>query len=174
MNLEPISFLPRAQRPGLASPYLLLLSPASPPHFPAPWASGLRSPARPSILPVSLSPCWTSSSAECVLHGCRASCRICRCFAISCAAGEDRELPKRCFGRAAAEESLAVAFSVQLGGIPGVLRCRRALRCSVLTRPLPPRSRSFSSSPSPSPTPSPHRPSARTKGEPAPPPGKAG
>ncbi|XP_021563081.1 zinc finger CCCH domain-containing protein 18 [Carlito syrichta] len=36
------------------------------------------------------------------------------------------------------------------------------------------RSRSFSSSPSPSPTPSPHRPSIRTKGEPAPPPGKAG
>ncbi|XP_036201281.1 zinc finger CCCH domain-containing protein 18 isoform X12 [Myotis myotis] len=36
------------------------------------------------------------------------------------------------------------------------------------------RSRSFSSSPSPSPTPSPHRPSVRTKGEPALPPGKAG
>uniref|UniRef100_A0A2K6P3L9 Zinc finger CCCH-type containing 18 n=1 Tax=Rhinopithecus roxellana TaxID=61622 RepID=A0A2K6P3L9_RHIRO len=36
------------------------------------------------------------------------------------------------------------------------------------------RSRSFSSSPSPSPTPSPHRPSIRTKGEPAPLPGKAG
>ncbi|XP_048210913.1 zinc finger CCCH domain-containing protein 18 isoform X3 [Perognathus longimembris pacificus] len=36
------------------------------------------------------------------------------------------------------------------------------------------RSRSFSSSPSPSPTPSPHRPPARAKGEPAPPPGKAG
>uniref|UniRef100_A0A8P0NNV3 Zinc finger CCCH-type containing 18 n=3 Tax=Canis lupus familiaris TaxID=9615 RepID=A0A8P0NNV3_CANLF len=35
------------------------------------------------------------------------------------------------------------------------------------------RSRSFSSSPSPSPTPSPHRP-VRTKGEPVPPPGKAG
>ncbi|XP_059856593.1 zinc finger CCCH domain-containing protein 18 isoform X2 [Delphinus delphis] len=35
------------------------------------------------------------------------------------------------------------------------------------------RSRSFSSSPSPSPTPSPHRP-VRTKGEPAPPPTKAG
>ncbi|XP_059988500.1 zinc finger CCCH domain-containing protein 18 isoform X2 [Lagenorhynchus albirostris] len=35
------------------------------------------------------------------------------------------------------------------------------------------RSRSFSSSPSPSPTPSPHRP-VRTKGEPAPPPAKAG
>lgn len=39
---------------------------------------------------------------------------------------------------------------------------------------LLPRSRSFSSSPSPSPTPSPHRPSVRTKGEPALPPGKAG
>uniref|UniRef100_A0A8C8ZD82 Zinc finger CCCH-type containing 18 n=1 Tax=Prolemur simus TaxID=1328070 RepID=A0A8C8ZD82_PROSS len=57
---------------------------------------------------------------------------------------------------------------------PSRARRRRKASASSASASNSSRSRSFSSSPSPSPTPSPHRPSVRTKGEPAPPPGKAG